>query len=327
MTYSRRQTIAQLLAVDGKHRYSLHVDTLLVVLISLNIIAIILESMEDFKARYDFWLTGFDIFSVLVFTIEYILRVWSCVDMSRFKHLPPEKARLRYMLTPLAVIDLLAILPFYLMFFVSFDLRFLRAVRLLRVFKLTRYSSAMNLLLSVFKEEAHAFIASFIVLTILLIIASSGIYLLEHNLQPEHFGSIPASMWWAVTTLTTVGYGDAVPITPMGKIFGGVITIIGMGMVALPAGILASGFSEQIHRRRSIYQEKLEQTLGDGVVTKTEKLSLEHLRERLGLTSEEVEELTHEYLKKYQSNLRQCPHCNKPLVQERRGEHGDDQRD
>jgi voltage-gated potassium channel len=220
----------------------------------------------------------------------------------------------------MAIIDLLAILPFYLAFFISIDLRFLRVVRLLRVFKLTRYSGAMNLVLSVFKEEAHAFLASIVVLLIVLILASSGIYLLEHKLQPEHFGSIPAAMWWAMTTLTTVGYGDVVPITPWGKIFGGLITVIGMGMVALPAGILASGFAEQIHRRRSIYQERLQHFLGDGVVTKTEKLSLDHLRERLGLTHEEVEELTHEYLHKYQSSIRQCPHCNKPLVQERTGD-------
>lgn len=320
MKQTLRNKTALILAVDGKHKYSHLVDLLLVILISLNVLAIILESIESFKAQHHALLSAFDTFSVLVFTIEYGLRAWSCVELSRYRRLTPSKARLRYMMTPLALVDLLSILPFYLMFFFSLDLRILRVIRLLRVFKLTRYSGAMNLVLSVFKEEAHAFIASFIVLVIVLILASSGIYLIEHKLQPEHFGSIPEAMWWAMTTLTTVGYGDVVPITPLGKIFGGLITIVGMGMVALPAGILASGFAEQIHRRRSIYQERLAHFLGDGIVSKSEKLSLELLRERLGLTHEEVEELTHDYLHKYQATLRVCPHCHKPLIQERKGD-------
>ena len=143
------------------------------------------------------------------------------------------------------------------MFFMSIDLRFLRVIRLLRIFKLTRYSGAMNLVLSVFKEEASAFFAAFFVLLMLLILASSGIYLLEHEVQPDNFGTIPDAMWWAMATLTTVGYGDVVPITPIGKLFGGFITIIGMGMVALPAGILASGFADQVHRRRTEYTEQI----------------------------------------------------------------------
>ena len=316
-TNQLRSATAQILAVDGKHRLSRLADGVLITLISLNVIAIILESMASFKAQHHTALAAFDTFSVVVFTIEYILRLWSCVDQQKYRGVAALKARLRYAITPMAIIDLLAILPFYLAFFVSIDLRFLRVVRLLRVFKLTRYSGAMNLVLSVFKDEAHAFFASFGVLIILLILASSGIYFLEHQQQPDNFGSIPESMWWAMTTLTTVGYGDVVPITPMGKVFGGLITIIGMGMVALPAGILASGFAEQIHRRRSIYQRRLQRIFGDGVVTRSESLSLEQLRERLGLTHEEVEELTHEYLQHYQDSLRQCPHCKQPLITQR----------
>lgn len=320
MTNTRRKTIARILSVDGKHRLSRIVDIILISLICLNVAAIILESVPSFQQQYRSQLHWFDVFSVAVFTVEYLLRVWSSVELAGYHNDSPTKARLKYMMTPLAVIDLLAIAPFYLSFFFVLDLRFLRVVRLLRVFKLTRYSGAMNLVLSVFKEEANAFLASFVVLMTLLVLASSGIYLIEHDIQPETFGSIPDAMWWAMATLTTVGYGDAVPVTPMGKIFGGIITIIGMGMIALPAGILASGFADQIHRRRSRYEDQLEQVFGDGVITHTEQLHLDELRERLGLTYDDVEELTHEYLKKYQAKLRQCPHCKKPLIQQRKSD-------
>ncbi|EAR08070.1 ion transporter [Reinekea blandensis] len=315
----RKQT-ARILSVDGRHRLSRVVDWLLILLISLNVLAIILESVPSFHDRYATPLFWFEAFSVTVFSVEYVLRVWSSVELVGFNDTGAFKARLRYMVTPLALIDLLAIAPFYLSILFAVDLRFLRVIRLLRIFKLTRYSGAMNLLLSVFREEAQAFMAAFFVLLMLLILASSGIYLLEHEVQPDAFGSIPDAMWWAMATLTTVGYGDVVPITPLGKLFGGLITVIGIGMVALPAGILASGFADQVHRRRSQYEERLEQVLGDGIITHHEQEDLSHLRESLGLSQDEVEDLTHAYLKKHQQSIRQCPHCHKPLIQERRSD-------
>lgn len=317
---SRRKEMARLLSVDGNHPYSRMVDLSLIVLISLNVIAIILESVSSIHEQYHRLLFWFEAFSVFVFTIEYSLRLWSCVELVEFSHMSHTRARLKYMTTPLAIIDFLAIAPFFLMLFFVIDLRFLRVVRLLRIFKLTRYSGAMSLLLSVFKEEAQAFLAAFFVLLMLLILASSGIYLLEHKIQPDAFGSIPDAMWWAMATLTTVGYGDVVPITPMGKLFGGLITVVGIGMVALPAGILASGFADQMHRRRNLYEDRLEQVLGDGVIDDHEELDLSNLRSSLGLSAEEVENLTQAYLKKHQQSIRQCPHCKKPLIQERRAD-------
>lgn len=320
MSHPIRKETARILSVDGNHRFSRIADVFLICLISLNVLAIILESIDSFEQKYHQQFVIFETFSVIVFSIEYLLRIWSSVEFIGYENSSAFKARLRYMFTPLALIDLIAILPFYLMIIFPIDLRFLRVVRLLRVFKLTRYSGAMNLVLSVFKEEANAFLASFFVLMILLVLASSGIYVLEHKIQPDKFGSIPDAMWWAMATLTSLGYGDVVPITPMGKLFGGVVTIIGVGMVALPAGILASGFADQVHRRRTLFEERLEQVFEDGTVTQTEQLDLELLREKLGLTSDDVEDLTHEYLKKYQHSLRQCPHCKKPLIEERRGD-------
>jgi voltage-gated potassium channel len=313
-----RKKTALLLGIDANSRLSKIVHFSLIVLISFNVLAIIFESIPSFELAHRNALFAFEVFSVLIFTIEYFLRAWSCVELEEYQHLSPRKARIRYLLSPMALVDLIAILPFYLMLFMSVDLRFIRILRLLRIFKLTRYSAAMNLVISVFKEEAGAFFAAFFVLLILLILASSGIYLLEHKIQPEEFGTIPDAMWWAMATLTTVGYGDVVPITPLGKLFGGFITIIGVGMVALPAGILASGFSDLVHRRKSLYSSHLEKALNDGVLTEQEQNKLEDLREKLGLSIEDIEDVTYAYLKNYQGSLRECPHCHKPLVKERR---------
>lgn len=315
-----RSQTAHVLSVDAGSRLSRVIDYALIVLITLNVIAIILESVPSFEQTHHDTLVTFETFSVLVFSIEFILRVWSCVDEEKYQGLTPTQARLRYLFSPMATIDLLAILPFYLMLFMSIDLRFLRVIRLFRIFKLTRYSGAMNLVLSVFREEAGAFFAAFFVLLMLLILASSGIYLLEHDVQPEEFGTIPDAMWWAMATLTTVGYGDVVPITPLGKLFGGFITIIGVGMVALPAGILASGFSDLVHRRKKLYSSHLENALNDGVLTPEEEAELNQLREKLGLSLEDIEDVTHAFVKQYQGSIRECPHCHKPLMQERRSD-------
>jgi voltage-gated potassium channel len=312
-----RKSIAHVLSVDSGGKLSRIVDYSLITLITINVIAIIMESVPSFEAKYKEPLLALEVFSVMVFSVEFILRVWSCIDTKEYQHLSPIRARLAYLRSPMALIDILAILPFYLMMFVSIDLRFLRIIRLLRIFKLTRYSGAMNLIISVFKEEAGAFLAAFFVLMMLLVLASSGIYLLEHNIQPEIFGTIPDAMWWAMATLTTVGYGDAVPITPLGKLFGAFITIIGVGMVALPAGILASGFSDLVHRRKTVYKSELEAALSDGILTQDEEQQLEALREKLGLSASDIEDVTHAYMTKIQRSLRECPHCHKPLIRER----------
>lgn len=285
----------------------------MMVLIGLNILAIIMESVVSFEAGFRVQLYLFELFSVAVFTIEYIARIWSCVDLEGCTEDDPIRARIQHMLTPMALVDLMAILPFYLTIFFAIDLRFLRVFRLLRIFKLTRYSGAMNVLLSVLREEASSFVAAFFVLFVLLILTSSGIYLIEHKVQPEAFGSIPAAMWWAMSTLTTVGYGDVTPTTAMGKLFGGFITIIGMGMVALPAGILASGFSSQLSRSREAYNVLLDDVLEDGELTNHEQESLEELRYTLGISEAEAKQLLQVSLDKETVGHFTCPHCGESL--------------
>jgi len=222
----------------------------LIVLISLNILAIILESVDTIYARYQSWFWAFEVFSVVVFTIEYLARLWRSIDLSDCRDPSAIQGRLKYMLSPIALVDFFAIAPFYLSLYIGIDLRFLRVLRMLRLFKLTRYSPGLGALLDVIQKESETLIAAIMVLLIMLIISASGIYLLESDVQPQAFASIPDAMWWAIVTLTTVGYGDVVPITPMGKIFGGLIGLIGVGMVALPAAIMASGFAENLQLRK-----------------------------------------------------------------------------
>jgi len=309
-----RRNVSQLIEFNASaSRNARIMDLAMVTLIIANVIAIMLESVAVIHHKYIDYFWYFELFSIVVFTIEYMLRIWSCPDISNGKYDDTFKGRCRYMLSIPALIDLAAILPFYLSLFMAIDLRFLRVFRVFRVFKLTRYSSAVNTLLKVLKEESSAFFAAFSILSIVLILTASGIYLLEQDVQPEAFGSIPAAMWWATSTLTTVGYGDVTPITPMGKVFGGLITVIGMGMVALPAGILASGFSAQLKQNRNIYRNRLIESLRDGVINAKEKKSLELLRRELGINEQEAQLLLFAHSQQ-QPRHKECPHCHKDIT-------------
>ena len=232
-------------------RTSNTIDLFIMTLILANVLAVILESVASFSSRYRPLFDGFELFSVLVFTVEYLLRLGSCTADSRFA--PSLRGRLRFAITPLALIDLVAILPFYVPFVVT-DVRILRAMRLLRilrVLKLGRYSEAFRLLGTLIHNKRNELTATFTVLVALLVVTSALMYEVEHTAQPEHFHSIPASMWWAIVTLTTVGYGDIVPITLPGKIIGAVMTVVGIMMVALPTGIIGGGFVELFQARKA----------------------------------------------------------------------------
>jgi voltage-gated potassium channel len=210
----------------------------------------------------------------------------------------------------MSLVDLAAIAPFYLAMVVGIDLRFLRVIRLLRIFKLTRYSSALSVLLDVLREEASSFAAGFFIMAVLLVVAASGAYLVEHQAQPNGFGSIPDAMWWAVATLTTVGYGDVTPVTAMGKVFGAMVTLIGVGMAALPAGIIASGMTDQLRRRRAAMIEEYRHALEDGIIDENEEADLEAHRRRLGLSRQLVAEIrTSLKSRRLGEKHGKCPHC------------------
>lgn len=228
------------------------VNTALVVLILLNVAAFAASTVETLHARYGAAFEAFNAFSVTVFTVEYLLRLWSCVEIPVFRSMPHWRARLNFAVRPLMIIDFLAIAPFYLTFFFDIDLRVLRVLRLFRFLKLARYSPALVSLGRVIANERRALLGALLVMMALILFASTGIYFIERSAQPDVFGSIPDAAWWALATLTTVGYGDVVPLTPLGKMFGGLMMIFGLGMFALPIGIIATGFSQEANRQEFV---------------------------------------------------------------------------
>jgi voltage-gated potassium channel len=216
-------------------------------LIFLNVIAVILETEKSLSASYEAYFNAFETFSIVVFTIEYMLRLWTCTLDSRYAG--AVKGRMRYVLTPLAIVDLLSVLPFYIPMILPMDLRFLRALRLMRVFsifKLGRYNSALRTIGNVLRREKEELLITLYAVIIFLVISSSVVYFFEDGARNPSFRSIPAALWWGVVTLTTVGYGDVYPVTPVGKFLASIIALMGIGVFALPAGILASGFAEEL---------------------------------------------------------------------------------
>ena len=311
-TTFRRKVYEVLETSEKSNRLSLIVDTALVILIVINIISVVLESVGSINTRFGWLFENIEIISVMVFTIEYILRLWVAPENPEdSSHKSP---RIKHALSPIAIIDLLAILPFYLTYLFAIDLRFLRVLRLLRILKLTRYSSAMTMLLDVFREEATAFFAGFFILMVLLILAASGAYLAEQDVQPDKFGSIPAAMWWSMATLTTVGYGDVTPITAAGKVFGACVTVVGIGMAALPAAILANGLAVQLNRKRELMNDKFRMALEDGQIDSDEEEAIEDLRKELGLSHSVANSIRETAQKtKDKADIHHCPHCGGSL--------------
>lgn len=246
----RRRLYEILEAARSDDKASEAFDLFILLLIALNMVAIILETMPGvYEAAPDFF-WRFEVFSVIVFTVEYFLRLWSCTASRKYSH--PVGGRIRFAFTFMALIDLMAILPFYLPF-LGADFRILRGIRLFRLFrlaKLIRYSEALKSFGEVFAAKKEELLTTFAVLCLLLIFASSSVYYAEHTAQPENFPSIPATMWWSIVTLTTVGYGDVYPVTLLGKILAGAIALMGIGLFALPTGILGAAFVERLEAKK-----------------------------------------------------------------------------
>lgn len=225
-------------------------DIFIISMILLNIAAVIVGSLEGFSERYSNLLDLFEILSVAIFTAEYLLRVWACTSKPMFSH--PIWGRLKFCLTFAAVVDAMAVLPFYLPFILGADFRFLRIMRLFRItriLKLGRYSASLQLIGRVMRNKKEGLMVTITVALILLITVSCLMFYLEHEAQPEAYPSIPAAMWWGVVTLTTVGYGDVYPMTACGKLLAGLAAFLGVGLFALPTAILGMGFLEEIKKK------------------------------------------------------------------------------
>lgn len=230
-------------------RASRAVDAVILGLIVVSVAAVVLGSMEAVRGRFGPALGVLEAVSVAVFSAEYLLRLWSAPEDARYRR--PVRGRLRWAATPLALVDLAAVLPFFLSA-AGLDLRFLRALRLMRLLRLAkavRYVEALGLLARVFRRKREELALTAAAVGILLVVSSSLMYYAEHAVQPEVFSSIPATMWWAIATLTTVGYGDVYPITALGRFLGAWVAVLGIGLFALPTAILGSGLMEELDRR------------------------------------------------------------------------------
>ncbi len=236
----------------GDTRWDKILNAFIITLIILNVIAVTLETVESIHTPYKRFFHIFDTVSVIIFTLEYIFRVWSSNHDPKYGH--SFHGRLKYMRSPEAIVDLLAILPFYIHTIVGLDLRVLRLLRLLRflrLFRLTAYMKSAKMVKNVFVSRASDLKLSIVLIIILIIMASCLVYFAEHPAQPDVFTSIPATFWWAIITVTSVGYGDMVPITILGKVLTGVITLSGLAIFALPAGIVTAGFLEEMRKGKN----------------------------------------------------------------------------
>ena len=228
---------------------SLIFDWAMLLLIVANVVAFAAETVPSIAREWRTHLSWFNDISLGVFTVEYVLRLWVAIEHPMVRHRGPVLGRMRYALQPLMLVDLAVILPFYLAFFLPINASALRVVRLLRFIKLARFSPALSTLGHVIVNERRALASTAILLLGVAAICATALYATEGDIQPDKFGSVPEAMWWAVTTLTTVGYGDVVPVTPVGKLIGGFVMLLGVMLVALPVGVLANGYVQEIRRR------------------------------------------------------------------------------
>lgn len=226
------------------------VEAGLIVLIIANVVAFTLQSIPAARAAYGEALDRFEVVSVTIFAVEYLLRLWVSAEEATVASQGEIVGRLHAATRPMMMIDFIAIAPAFVQFFVPFfDLRVLRLVRVFRLLKIARYSPALTTLGKVIIDERHALYGTILLLLCAMVFAAAAMHAAEGTVQPKIFGTIPDAMWWAIATLTTVGYGDAVPITPIGRMIAGITMIAGLGLFALPVGIIATGFVSTIHRR------------------------------------------------------------------------------
>ncbi|MBI5540529.1 MAG: ion transporter [Bacteroidia bacterium] len=242
------------LVEKGSHgsKINLIFDYCIMSLIIINVIALILETIPEIKESLKLFLRLIEIISVIIFSIEYILRIY--VSNLTYPSSSKIKSAFKFVFSFYGIIDLLAITPFYLPFIIKIDLRFVRILRLMRffrIFKINRYNNSLSLIYSVIKEKKSELAMTGFVALLILFIASFLMYYVEGEVQPDKFSNILSCFWWAIATLTTVGYGDVYPITGLGKILSGIIAILGIGLVALPTGLVSAGFMEKIGKKNN----------------------------------------------------------------------------
>ncbi len=233
-------------------RVSVIVDRTLVTLILVNLVAVVLESVPSLRQADRPIFASIEYLSLVVFTVEYFLRIWCAVEHGPNKHLTPTRARLKYILSPAGLVDLIAVLPFWFSPLLPDDLRVLQVFRIVRFFKITRYSPAMRSLLDVLYRERRALFGCLVIALGIALVSATLMHLAEGKAQPDKLGTIPDALWWAIVTLGTIGYGDVVPVTVLGKLIASGTIFASVIMIALPVGIIATAFANEIHRRQFV---------------------------------------------------------------------------
>jgi len=242
------------LVEKGAHgsKINLIFDYFIIILIILNVVAIAIDTLTGINTESRQFLRIFEVFSIIIFTTEFLMRLY----VSDLTHPASNKfySALKFIFSPFGLIDLLAILPFYIPFIIKTDLRFLRVLRLIRffrIFKISRYNSTLKLFWDVFKEKKAEIQMTFFIALLMMVVSAFIMYHVENPVQPEKFTNIFTSLWWTVATLTSIGYEDIAPVTVLGKIISGLMSILGIGLIALPTGIISAGFIEKIDKNKS----------------------------------------------------------------------------
>ena len=281
-----RQTVMEILDGSPDQPLSKYVEWLITVVVLVNCSAVILDSVPEVHADYKDFFHELEFWSVMFFTLEYVLRVWSLG--AKFSE-SAWKGRRGYIFSPFGLVDFFATMPYYMhVFFPTLDLLILRVLRLLRILKLSKYNSALQDLFSAVYSERRAFGSAAFLLLIATIVSASLMHFAEGHAQPEQFGTIPHAIYWAIVTITS-GYGNIEPVTKGGEIVALLTGFLGVCMAAIMTGIVASAFANQLSRKKSAYQAQLRQVLADGVVTDAERDTLKRLQAQFRLSDKEVQ--------------------------------------
>ncbi|WP_350295185.1 ion transporter [Limnohabitans sp. Rim8] len=293
---SLQQTVMEVLDGSPKHSVSRYVEWVITVVVLVNCSAVILDSIPEVHSEHKDFFHELEFWSVMFFTLEYVLRVWSLGAKFAAAEGGAWKGRRSYILSPFGLIDFFATMPFYLhIFFPGLDLRILRVLRLLRILKLSKYNTALQDLFQAVYAERRAFGSAAFLLLISTVVSASLMHFAEGHEQPEAFGSIPHAIYWAIITITA-GYGNVEPVTKAGEVIALLTGFLGVCMAAIMTGIVASAFSTQVSRKKSAYLVQLRKVLEDGVVSDAERSILKKLQTQYRLSDAEVQKMSDEIL-------------------------------
>ena len=289
MTSGFKHTLMEIMDGSPNHVASRWVELAITIVVLVNCSAVILDSVPEIHAIYKDFFHELEFWSVMFFTTEYIARVWSLGAKYAKSEGGSWKGRRQYIFSPFGLVDFFATMPYYMhMFFPYLDLRILRVLRLLRILKLSKYNTALQDLFQAVYSERQAFGSAVFLLTIATVVSASLMHFAEGHEQPEFFGTIPHSIYWAIITITS-GYGNVEPVTKAGEAIALITGFLGVCMAAIMTGIVASAFSNQVARKKAAFEAQIREIFSDGVVSDEEKETLKRLQAHYRLTDVQVE--------------------------------------